>query len=583
MYKKPLFVLMSVLIIMSMMLGACAPAAPAATQAPATEAPAAATEAPAVTEAAATEAAVTEAPATEAPAAEAPAGEAKVGGTFRFAQTQEADTLDPQKTNMIAAANVLQFLGAALVNLDADAKVVPWLAKSWDVSEDGLVWTFHLRDDVKFTNGDPLTAKDFEFTYKRAMNPETASVMTATMLGPTDMDSFKAVDDYTFQITLKEPFYPLLISLADQNYMMPLSEKAYTTMDNDELALAPISCGPYTLESWERGSKFVLKRNPDYNWGPEMGDLNTGPWYFETIEIFTIPEYQTILSGLEAGELDYGGLEVRDVDLIKDTGNFTILEATQQGPRPFFLFNTAVKPFNDVKVRQAFNQAIDRDAFIQVLTQGKATYLYGPLTPSQIGYWDGVEKIGYKLDLEKAKSLMQEAGYTYDANNMLLTPEGAPFKVVVNTLPMESWVKAAELLTEQLKSLGVQTEIAQKEPGLLIQDLAMGDYTMSAMGITSMDGDMLYTIFHSANVGANNMSRIEDPELDAILERTRTALTEEERMQAFIEAQTMLVEKAVIMPIYAPINYSAMTTRIEGYVFSPMTNQLFLQGAYVVE
>lgn len=106
---------------------------------------------------------------------------------------------------------------------------------------------------------------------------------------------------------------------------------------------------------------------------------------------------------------------------------------------------------------------------------------------------------------------------------------------------------------------------------------------MSAMGITSLDGDMLYTIFHSANIGANNMSRIADPELDAILERTRTALSEEERMQAFIEAQTMLVEKAVILPIYAPINYSAMTTRIEGYVFSPMTNQLFLQGAYVVE
>ncbi len=543
MYKKSLFVLMSILIIMSMMLGACAPAAPAATQAPATEAPAAATEAPAVTEAAATEAAVTEAPATEAPAAEAPAGEAKVGGTFRYAQSQEADTLDPQKTNMLAAAYVLSFVGAALVNLGPDGDIVPWLAKSWDVSEDGLVWTFHLRDDVKFTNGDPLTAKDFEFTYKRALDPETASVMTASNLGPTDMDSFKAVDDYTFQITLKEPFYPLLISLSDQNYMMPLSEKAYTTMDNDELALAPISCGPYTVESWERGSKITLKRNPDYNWGPEDGKLNTGPWYFETVEVYNIPEYQTILAGLEAGEIDYASLDIRDVDLIRDTGIFDILEATQQGPRPFFLFNTTVKPFDDVKVRQAFNQAVDRDAFIQVLTQGKATYLYGPLTPSQIGYWDGVEKIGYKFELDKAKALMQEAGYTYDANNMLLTPDGQPLKLTVDTLPVESWVKAAEVLSEQLKALGVQTEIAQKEPGILIQDVANGNYTMSAMGISSLDGDMLFTMFHSSNIGANNMSQYSEPELDAILERTRKALSEEERTQAFIEAQTYIVEK----------------------------------------
>ncbi len=578
MYKKTLFVLMSLLIVTSLMLGACTPAAPAATQAPATEAAEAATEAPA----AATEAAATEAAATEAPAVDTPS-ESKVGGTFRFALSQEADTLDPQKTNMLAAANVLQFLGAALVNLDPNGKIVPWLAKSWEVSEDGLVWTFHLRDDVKFSNGDPLTAHDFVFTYQRALDPETASVMTASNLGPTDKDSFKAVDDYTFEITLKEPYYPLLISLSDQNYMMPLSEKAYTTMNNDELAMAPISCGPYTVERWDRGSKFVLKRNPEYNWGAVMGDQNTGPWNFETIEIFTIPEYQTTLSGIESGELDYGALEPRDVEMMRSKDGFTILESTQQGMRPYFLFNTSIPPFDNVKVRQAFNQAVDRDAFIQILALGNATFLYGPLTPTQIGYWDGVEKIGYTYNLEKAKALMQEAGYTYDANGMLLTPEGEPFKVVLNTMPTETWVKGAEMMVEQMKALGVEMEIAQKEPGLLIQDLAMGDYTMSAMGITMMDGDVLYVTLHSSNIGANNMSRYDSPELDAILERTRSALSEEERMEAFIEAQKLIVEEAILMPIIAPVNYVIVSNRIKGYVFSTFNNSLFLESAYIDE
>ncbi len=563
MSRKWIFLVMGMILSLSLLMAACQPAATQAPQ-PAAEATEAVEEAPA-------EQVVTEAPAD------------KIGGTLRFAQYGDPDTLDAHLTSLLVSTNVLQFVGAALISLDPDANVVPWLAKSWEVSEDGLVWTFHLRDDVKFSNGYPLTAKDFEFTYRRAINPETASPVTSGNLGPTTMDSFVAVDDYTFQITLSEPYYPLLIRLADPSFMMVYSEKAFNEMGADAWALNPISCGPYVVTDWQRGSKVVLTRNPDYNWGPQIEGMNTGAWNIETIEILVIPEYSTILAGLEAGEIDYSQIETKDVELLQNTGNVNLLEAMQQGPRPFFLFNVAKPPFDDIRVRKAFNLAINRDAYIQLLAQGKGYIEYGPLTPSQIGYWDGVEQIGYGYDLDQAKALMQEAGYTYGADGMLITPDGQPFALTVYTLSPETWVKTTEITVEQLKELGVALTIEQGEAGLLIQRTIAGDYEFSVMGNTDLEADMLYISYHSSMVGGNNLSQVSDPELDEILQHTRSETDPAARQEWVNQAQKMIVEKAYILPLYIPVNYYALNSRVQGYTYSSKMNALYLQDAYIVE
>lgn len=564
MKRKQLLFAMILMVIFTMVLAACQPAAPAEEPEDQQEESAPQPEA-------------------EEPEAEEPAGP-PVGGTLRFAQYGDPDTLDAHRTSLLVSANVLQFLGAALVYLDPDTNVVPWLAESWEVSDDGLVWTFSLRDDVKFSNGDPLTAQDFAFTYRRAVDPETASPGTGGNLGPTNMDSFVALDDYTLQITLEEPFYPLLIQLADPAYMMPFSQKAFEEMGADAWASDPVSSGPYTVKEWIRGDRVILQRNPDYNWGPQIEGMNPGAWYIETIEVLTIPEYSTILAGLEAGEIDYSQIETKDVELLEGTGFMTMLEALQQGPRPHFLFNHTKPPFDDLRVRKAFNLAFDRDALIQLLVQGKGYPQYGPLTPSQIGYWDGVEEIGYGFDLEQAKALMLEAGYTYGEDGMLLTPEGEPFEMIVYTIPIDIWVKTTEIAVEQLKELGVSLTIQQDDPGVLIgQVLIPGDHQFSIMGTTGLEADLMYYMFHSSNIGSSNFCHIADPELDAILDKTRTETDPDARQEAVNQAQQMIVEKAVIIPLYVPINFYALNTRVQGYTYSPKLNALYLQDAYIVE
>lgn len=577
MKKRILWFSIVFVLIFSMALAACAPAA-TDESAPAEEVPAEAEEA--VEEAPAEESAEVE----EVEVSEQEPAGPPIGGTLHFAQYGDPDTLDAHRTSLLVATNVLQFIGAALIYLDPDTNIVPWLAESWEVSEDGLVWTFYLREDVTFSNGDPLTANDFVFTYRRAIDPETASPGAAGNLGPTNMDSFIAVDDYTFQITLEEPFYPLLISLADPAYMMPFSQKAFEEMGADAWASAPVSCGPYTVKDWIRGDRVILERRPDYNWGPQIEGMNPGAWYIETIEVMTIPEYSTILAGLEAGEIDYSQIETRDVELLEGTGFIAMLEAMQQGPRPHFVFNNSKPPFDDIRVRKAFNLAFNRDAFIQVLVQGRGYPQYGPLTPSQIGYWEGVEGIGYGYDLEQAKALMEEAGFTYGDDGMLITPEGEPFELTVYTIPIEIWVKTTEIAAEQLKQLGVSATIQQDDPGVLIgQVLIPGDHQFSIMGTTGIEADLMYYMFHSSNIGSSNFFHNVDPELDAVLDKTRTETDPVARQEAVNQAQQMIIEKAIMVPLYVPINYYAINTRVKGYTYSTKLNALYLQDAYIEE
>jgi peptide/nickel transport system substrate-binding protein len=561
------------IVLLALLLASCAP--------PATETPAA-TQAPAATESQAAAPTATAAPTVE-PTAEPSAVDEKLGGVFRYAIYGDPDTLDPHKTTIITANWVLQFIGASLVTLNGEGRVVPWLAESWEVSDDGLVYTFHLRDDVTFTDGTPFTAEDCVWTIQRELDPEV-SPRRVGVFGSLKPDGVVAVDDYTLQLTLSQPFFPLLYALADNTYQMMMSRDAYEAMGDQEFGKAPVSAGPYTVKEWNLGRNIILERNPDYAWGPEIpGIENTGAWHIETIEILFIPEYATILAGMEAGEIDYSQVQAKDMQLLLDTGQFDSLEVLQQGLRPFFLFNVQTPLFQDVRVRKAFNLAINRDTFVQVLVRGAGQSQFGPLSPSQIGYWPGVEDIGYGFDLEQAKALMQEAGYTYDAEGMLLTPEGEPFKLKIYTLPIEVWVKTTELAVEMYRQLGVDMEIVQEDPGLLIQRLTTGDYEFSILGVTALEADILYG-FHSSMIGAGNFSHLSDPELDRLLDRSRAEIDPAARQQVLNDIQKLMVEQAYIVPVYIPINYSAINNRVKDYHWFPQTLfYLYMADAYIDE
>jgi peptide/nickel transport system substrate-binding protein len=566
--KKRFFVFCAVLMAIALLASACAPAA--------TQAPAEATAPP-------QQNTITEATATTEPSIAPSAAPTEipslVGGTVTLGLTFEPDTLDPQKTANGASTFVMNFLYSSLIIKDDQGNYVPYLAASWEVSPDGITYTFHLRQDVKFHNGDPLTASDVAWTYQRALLPETASPATASTLSA--LDTVQALDDYTVQFTLKSPSYYFLDSLANDNIEGILDQKAVEQAGED-YGRNPVGTGPFIFKEWVTGDHITMERNPDFTWGPSYTEGT--PPNIQTLIFRIIPEPSTILAGLEAGEIDFAGIGQvlpQDVTNLEATGNFNIVRNPASGLFPFVIFNLTKAPFDDVRVRQALNYATNRQAIIDVVVPNSGAVIQnGPLSSSQEGYWPGIEQLGYSYDLDKAKQLMQDAGYTYNADGML-EKDGQPLSFdLITIVGFDVFNKPAEIIQSQWKELGVDVKLMQLDPGVAVTNINSGDYISSMMGVTYSNSEMLILLFHSKNIGAMNMSQLNDPELDAILDKMVTTTNREEHLQASQDAQKRIVEQAYVIPLFSQAIPDIISSRIKGYEDS-FYNGFRLWNAYI--
>jgi peptide/nickel transport system substrate-binding protein len=280
--KNVVFVTVLLMLLVAFLLGACQPA-------PAEETQVVATDEPVADE--------TDEVATEESATEPVSQEPQVGGTFVMEYDGDVDTFDIQK---ISGWGPLEsFLNATMVTLDpVTNQYAPYLAESWTVSDDGLTYEFKLRQDVIFHNGDPLTAEDWIYTLERAVDPDTASPISSEYW--TKVVSYEAVDDFTLRLTIAQPDYTFLLGLA-QYPAAPVSQQAIEEFGED-YSRNPVGTGLYIFQEYSTGENIVLRRNPDYKWGPSW--VHAGPAYIENVIIRIIPEYSTRLAGLEAGEID---------------------------------------------------------------------------------------------------------------------------------------------------------------------------------------------------------------------------------------------------------------------------------------
>jgi peptide/nickel transport system substrate-binding protein len=342
----------------------------------------------------------------------------------------------------------------------------------------------------------------------------------------------------------------------------------------DQFGRQPIGVGPWKFKEWRTGEKIVLERNPDYVWAPAYA--RQGPVYVDNLEFRFIPDTSIVLAGLEAGEIDYASVEPRHLDRLAD--QFTFFQAPHKGCVPCGAFNTSKPPFDDMRVRQAFNLAVDKDALIKVAAQGHAVPKYGPISHTVIGYWPGVEEIGYKFDLARAKALMEEAGYTLGGDS-IYEKNGEPFKVRMKFLGEN--VKVAEMLKEQYRALGVDVELEQGEFGVVYDQVTQGDYEFALFGYTWREGDVLWIIYHSQQIGILNLNQVNDPELDALLDASRTELDVEKRIELLGRAQERIVEQAYMLPLYTPFTFYALNNRVKGAEWSEITETLYVHDAYI--
>ena len=517
---------------------------------------------------------------------EATGADSMMGGTLRIALPSDVTSLDLHKTSRGDDALVVgQWFNATLVTQNADGEYIPYLAESWEFSDDGLMWTFHLRDDVMFHNGDPVTAHDFVWTYERALDPDLASPGTGRRLNGM---TFEAPDDYTLVFNFPAPAISLL-QFVNWGYMAPMSQRAVEEL-GAEYELNPVGTGPYKVVEVRPGEGVAMERWDDYNWGPEFFDgANTGPYNFDRIEFSILPEEATRIAALESGDIDYvnGISNPLDVAILEAAG-VTVQQAPFGQVRMIYIQNH-VPPFDDALVRQALNYAVNRQEITQIVTDGADQISRGPISPGMLGYDPAIEEqCGYHFDLDRAKELMQEAGYTYGDDGMLITPDGEPFSLTLIGEPVDSGTAYMEVLQSMWRELGLDITLESTEPSILYPRLTERDYQMGygrRGGWTSYD--YLYAIYHSStgrDLPGSMRSAVNDPTTDAFLEKNRALAMDNPDLQGSInELYCHIAEQAYSVWISDGVFRPSIGPRVMGFVAGPAFagRPVFWSNAYI--
>ncbi|WP_312113244.1 ABC transporter substrate-binding protein [Brevibacillus reuszeri] len=489
-------------------------------------------------------------------------GEPKPGGTITLGIAAEPDTLDVHKTNMTASLAVASLIGGSLLSADPETKEIkPYLAESYRISDDQKTWTFKIRSGVTFHDGTPLTAASFKATFERAKAPETASPSAGPLLDV--IESISAPDDSTLILQLKEPSAPLLSYLVQPNMTQPLSMAAIEKYGK-EYGRNPVRVGRWKFESWKTGESITLVRNEAYQWA-EPFSKHKGPPMPDKLVIKFIKDSQTTISALESGSIDIATVLAKEAKEYRSNGKFEILEAAQLGVN-FILMNMENEILQDIRVRQALNMALNKKAIIQADQQGEGESAFGPLPREMFGYDPAVERYGYPFNVEGAKKLLDEAGWKMGAQG-LREKDGKPLSLQLLTAGNSHGI---QLIQSMLKEIGVELKIQSAELGSLLELSAKGQFDLNVLGYSFMDPDILYLFMHSSQIGGSNYAHIQNPQLDALLEKSRTVVDQAQRKQIFAEIQKIAVEQAYWIPYSENKVFLAVNKRVQGVKLDPL-------------
>lgn len=480
------------------------------------------------------------------------------GGTITVGSLQEPDTLDVHKTAMSIASVITNHLGGTLLGVNPETnELEPYLAEDYTVSDDGKTLTFKLRQGVTFTDGTPLTAQVFKDTFDRILNPETGATVAAGLVA--GIKSTSAPDEQTFVIELEAPSAPFLNSLTSQGYLQPLSMAAIEQFGED-YGRNPVGAGPYKFKEWVTGQSVTLVRNDDFNW-PQSSAVNQGKAYPDQMVYKFIPDEQTMLAALDSGSIDVAiNVAPKDVQKYRNNPDYYVLEADRQGLGLFLEMNLEDELLADLNVRKAINIAINKEAIIQATINGEGTPSYGPIPSTIFGYDPNVESYGHKLNPEEATSLLESSGYTKNSDGFM-EKDGQELAFELSIMGPHN--QAAQMIQAMLKDVGINVSIQSLEAGTLMEQVAQGDYQMSLLSYSYSDPDILSMFFHSSQIGGLNHVRLQDPELDALLEKGRTTVEPEERKQVYAQVQENVVENAYWVPIFAEKVFVVVNSRVK--------------------
>lgn len=495
-------------------------------------------------------------------------GGSKGGNTLIYGKGGDADKLDPAVVTDGESLIVTEQILETIVDFDKDStEIVPGLAKKWNISEDGLTYTFELEEGIKFHDGTDFNAEAVVKNFERwaKSKDEAQFAYYKSQFGGFEgeesavIKEVKAVDKHKVEFTLSRPQGPFLKNLAMSPFA--ISSPAAIEKFGDKYKENPVGTGPFKFESWKRNDTITVVKNEDY-W--KKGLPKVDKVIFKVIE-----DNSARLNALIKGELDLiDGLNPSDVGKVKETKDLKIFERPSMNVG-YLGFNVEKEPFNNVKVRQALNHAVNKEALIKNFYEGTAEPAINPMPPSINGYNDAIKD--YEYDLDKAKKLLEEAGYK-DGFSMELwaMPVPRPY--------MPNGQKLAEAIQADFEKIGVKVKIVTMEWATYLEKVQAGESPMFMLGWTGDNGDadnFLYTLLDKDSIGSNNYSRYANEELHKILIEAQTVVDEAKRDALYKKAQEIIHNDAPWIPIAHSIPQLAGKSSIKGFIPHPTGTQPF--------
>ncbi len=480
-------------------------------------------------------------------------GDAIVEGTIG-----DASNLIPMLAGDSASHDVAGLIFDGLVTYDKNLSgLEPRLARSWDVSEDGLHISFHLRDDVRWQDGEPFTARDVEFGFRTITDPKTLTAYAEDFL---QVERFEVVDDYTIRLTYRKPFAPALASWGNLVVLPRHLLEGRDINTATDFARHPIGLGPYRFESWEPQKSITLVANDDYYRGRP---------YIDKVVYRVIPDRQTQFLELKSGGLDMMGLtplqftrQTQSADFERNFRKYKYLTHSYT----YLGYNLRNPLFADRRVRRALTHAINKQEIVDAVLLGLGQPAKGPYKPGTI--WENTNIEDLRYDPDRARRLLAEAGWRDEDGDGVLERDGRPFSFeILTNQGNELREKTATIIQRRFREVGVEADVRVIEWSAFINNfIDKRKFDAVVLGWSLNPDPDQYDIWHSSKTKEKefNFVSFSNPAVDELLEQGRRTFDQAERKRIYDRFQELLVEEQPYTFLYVAAALPVVHARFHG-------------------
>lgn len=468
--------------------------------------------------------------------------------------------LDPIQVRDEGTAEYIIEVFGGLVTLDPKLEVIPDIAERWDVSDDGTVYTFHLRENVVFHDGRRVTAEDLKYSFERAADPANNSPTVTLYMGDivgvrekfsgeaSEIEGVRVVDEQTLEITIDAPKDYFL---AELTYPVAfVVDREQVEDDPRNWTVRPNGTGPYRLAQFSLTERVRLVANERYHLGePLLKEVS--------IELAG----GSLLTRYEADEIHIAAVPAFELDSIKSGPIAGEYVATNRMAFSYFAFNAEEPPFDDPKVRQALAMSINLQQINDALLLGTQRVADGILPPEMPGYNESIA--GYTYNVEAAKALLAESRYAGNMPRIILTYGGAG---------ADTPQVLARVQNDWEQNLGIDVELQASDTAAFLRDLRRGEFQMFNTGWIADypdPEDFLDKLFYSGS--EQNEFRYRNPEVDDLLLQARTERDVETRYQLYSEAEQLILDDAVVIPLFWPVEHLLVKPCVKNWPQTSMT------------